>query len=203
MGTLIGIWIAAFLTLAILSFLYRDNPFYKLAEHVYVGISAGYWIIYVWCFDVWPQLVVPFRERTGVEKWILVVPASLGLMMLSRWFPKLAWVSRWPIAFTVGIGAGLGMTGDVQGYIIPQVQATLLPLGNLNYVLLVVGTAATIVYFYFSRPHRGALGALSRLGIVFIMVAFGASFGYTVMARISLLIGRFHFLLADWLHIVR
>jgi hypothetical protein len=197
MGTLIGIWIAAFLTLAILSFLYRDNPFYKLAEHVYVGISAGYWIIYVWCFDVWPQLVVHFRERTGVEKWILVVPAILGLMMLSRWFPKLAWVSRWPIAFTVGIGAGLGMTGDVQGYIIPQVQATLLPLGNLNYVLLVVGTAATIVYFYFSRPHRGALGALSRLGIVFIMVAFGASFGYTVMARISLLIGRFHFLLAD------
>jgi hypothetical protein len=34
------------------------------------------------------------------------------------------------------------------------------------------------------------------------MVAFGAAFGYTVMARISLLIGRMQFLLGDWLHLM-
>jgi hypothetical protein len=32
------------------------------------------------------------------------------------------------------------------------------------------------------------------VGIWVLMVAFGASFGYTVMARISLLIGRVEFL---------
>jgi hypothetical protein len=60
----------------------------------------------------------------------------------------------------------------------------------------------TVAYFYFSREHKGFLGVLSRIGILFIMVAFGASFGYTVMARISLLIGRVDFLFADWLHLV-
>ena len=38
----IGIWMGVFFTLAILSFLYKDNPIYKFAEYVYVGLSAGY-----------------------------------------------------------------------------------------------------------------------------------------------------------------
>ena len=35
------------------------------------------------------------------------------------------------------------------------------------------------------------------------MIAFGASFGYTVMARVSLLIGRIQFLLHDWLGVIQ
>src|SRR3954462_11531851 len=38
----IGLWIAAFFTLCAFSFLYGDNPFYKLAESVFVGTSAAY-----------------------------------------------------------------------------------------------------------------------------------------------------------------
>ncbi len=204
---LIGTWLAGFLTLAIFSFLYKDNPVYKLAEHIYVGVSAGYWLIYVAFFDVYPMLIQGFQDETGLEKWILLVPGALGLIMLSRWFPKTAWLSRWPIAFTVGIGAGLGITANIQGYVMPQLQATLLPVTgwnivSLNNVILTVGVITTILYFYFSKPHKGALGWMARVGIVFIMVSFGASFGYTLMARISLLIGRLYFLLSDLLHVI-
>ena len=202
-GNIIGTWIAATLTIAIFSFLYRDNPLYKLAEHLYVGVSAGFWVIYTWAFDVKPMLVDRFFQATGVEKWILIVPAVLGIIMLSRWIPKYGWISRLPISFTVGIGAGLGITASIQGFILPQIQATLLPLNSINNILIVVGFITTIFYFYFSREHKGLLGVSSRLGVIFIMVAFGASFGYTVMARISLLIGRVYFLLHDWLHLVR
>ena len=204
---LIGTWIAGFLTLAIFSFLYKDNPVYKLAEHIYVGVSAGYWLIYVAFFDVYPMLIQGFQNETGLQKWILLVPGALGLIMLSRWFPRTAWLSRWPIAFTVGIGAGLGITANIQGYVMPQLQATLLPVTgwnivSLNNVILTVGVITTILYFYFSKPHKGALGWMARVGIVFIMVSFGASFGYTLMARISLLIGRLYFLLSDLLHVI-
>lgn len=206
-ASIIGTWVAATLTLAILSFLYRDNPFYKAAEHIYVGISAGFAVIYVWAFDVWPMLVDAFRahlaEGNRVEAWTLVIPALLGLLMLARTIPRLSWVSRWPISFTIGIGAGLGLVAAVQGYLLPQVSDTLRPLVTANNVVLYVGVIATLFYFYFSREHKGALGAVSRVGIVFIMTAFGASFGYTVMARISLLIGRFYFLFHDWLRIIR
>lgn len=207
MGTIIGTWLAGFLTLAILSFLYKDNPFYKLAEHLYVGVSAGYWLIYVVFFDVKPMLIDTFMNETGFEKWIILIPGALGLIMLSRWFPKIAWLSRWPIAFTVGIGAGLGITANLQGYVLPQVTATLLPVtgftvADLSNIVLVIGVVTTLMYFYFSKPHKGVLGAGARIGIVFIMISFGASFGYTLMARISLLIGRLHFLFHDLLHIL-
>ena len=45
MEKIIGIWIAAFLTLCIYSFLYRDNPFYRFAEYLFVGVSLGYSIV--------------------------------------------------------------------------------------------------------------------------------------------------------------
>jgi hypothetical protein len=244
---IIGTWVAATLTIGILSFLYKDNPLYKAAEHLYVGISAGYAIIYAWAFDVYPMLVERFDTNIAahnhVEAWILLIPAALGVLMLSRsnltlpalaglcvlmlvfhhfsWIlvvlagmcivmfiptlinPNIDWVSRWPIAFTVGIGSGLGLVATIQGFLLPQISDTLRPLVNVNNIVIFVGVIATLFYFYFSKEHKGALGVISRVGVVFIMVAFGASFGYTVMARISLLIGRFYFLLHDWLPIIR
>jgi hypothetical protein len=214
MGLLIGTWIAAFLTLAILSFLYKDNPVYKAAEHLYIGISAGYWLIYIYFFDVQPMLIEKFKSETGIERWILLVPAVLGALMLSRLVPKYSYISRTPIAFTVGIGAGLGITAAFQGFILPQMRETILPLvvldhsteawlgATANNIVMVVGVLATLIYFYFSKPHTGLLGHAARLGIVYIMVAFGAAFGYTFMGRVSLLIGRVYFLIHDWLGLI-
>lgn len=209
-GTLLSTWIAATLTIAILSFLYKDNPLYKFAEHLYVGISAAFWVVYVWAFDVVPMIWNKFIEHKTAGNWveagILIIPTVFGIMMLTRWFgPKVSWISRWPIAFTVGIGAGLGIIGSIQGFLIPQIRGTFIPLVAKNPVIMVnniiifVGVISSILYFYFSKEHKGALGVGSRIGIIFIMLAFGASFGYTVMARLSLLIGRFYFLIYDWI----
>lgn len=207
LSDIIGTWIAATLTIAIFSFLYKDNPLYRAAEHIYVGISAGFAVIYAWAFDVYPMLIDAFKTnlnaRNYFEAYILIIPALLGLVMLLRSIPKLVWLSRWPISFTIGIGAGLGLIAGVQGYLLPQISDTLRPLITLNNAIIYIGVITTLTYFYFSREHTGFLGILSRIGIVFIMVAFGASFGYTVMARISLLIGRFYFLFHDWLPLIR
>jgi hypothetical protein len=83
-------------------------------------------------------------------------------------------------------------------------QATMVPqmtAGSPNYLLtaiVVLGVVSTLIYFYFSKEHVGVLGVTARVGIWFIMIAFGAHFGYTVMGRISLLIGRVYFLYHDW-----
>ena len=39
--------------------------------------------------------------------------------------------------------------------------------------------------------HKGFIGKVSKIGIFYLMIKFGASFGFAVMGRISLLIGRF------------
>jgi hypothetical protein len=208
---IIGVWVAAFLTLAIFSFLYKDNPLYKLAEHIFVGISAGYGVVVTYHEAVIPLLIDPLFRPDRLEMpapdYLVIIPGVLGLMMFSRFFPKYDWLSRWPMAFVMGLGSGLTIPAMIQMDLLPQLHATMLPIWPgegiswwtaISNFLLIVGVLCTLAYFYFSRAHAGALGVASKVGIFFLMVAFGATFGNTVMARISLLIGRVQFLYHDW-----
>jgi len=201
----IGIWFGAFLTLCIFSFLYKDNPFYKLAEHLFVGISAGYWATLEYHNVFRPNLWDPLT-REG--RLLLIVPFIFGLLLFSRFTKKYSWLSRWPMALIIGIYAGITIVGYGSGDLILQIHANLLPLWtdnwltSLNNILLTVGVITGLIYFFFSKEHKGALGAGAKVGIWFLMISFGASFGYTVMSRMSLLIGRVYFLLGTWLHLL-
>ena len=201
----IGIWLGAFLTLCIFSFLYKDNPFYKLAEHLFVGISAGYWATLEYHNVFRPNLWDPLT-REG--KLLLIVPFIFGLLLFSRFTKKYSWLSRWPMALIIGIYAGITIVGYGSGDLILQIHANLLPLWtdnwltSVNNILLTVGVITGLIYFFFSKEHKGALGVGSKIGIWFLMISFGASFGYTVMSRMSLLIGRVYFLLGNWLRLL-
>jgi hypothetical protein len=207
----VALWTAAFLTLGIMSFLYRDNPWYKLCEAIFVGASAGYWCIVLW----WENLVGQFWNGVG-ENPTLWIGLVLGVFMLMRLVPKIGWLSRWPLAFVVGATAGFWMMNYLASNIMSQVRGTILPLLSssfasgldasfgeiVDHLVVAVGTITGLVYFFFSKEHRGAFGRTARVGIFFIMITFGAAFGYTVMSRMSLLIGRIDFLLGDWLGLI-
>ena len=77
------------------------------------------------------------------------------------------------------------------------------PLAALitNWVIF-VGVFSGLVYFFFSKEHHGAFGAMARFGIWILMITFGASFGYTITGRISLLVGRITFPFCDWLGVM-
>ncbi len=205
-ATLLGIWIAAALTFMIFSFLYKDNPVYKLGEHIFLGISLGYgWCIYYWN-DIFSNAIAPlvYPEEGDARNWILIIPIVLGAFILLRVIPRFAWLSRYSFALLIAGYAGLAVPNEIAGRFLPQLVATMAPFGPtwvhaVTQLVLLVGVFCTVVFFFFSLEHRGAVGQIGRVGVVFIMVAFGAAFGYTVMARVSLLIGRFQFLLYDWI----
>jgi hypothetical protein len=196
----------ALLTLSLYSFLYRDNPFYKFTEHLFVGMSAGYWVIYnifnVLKPNLWDRLV---GAGDADPDMLMLIPTVFGLFMLARLVPKIAGYSRLALAMIVGTGAGLSLVTTLRTNILTQVEGTMVPIAGagtgeaIGNFILVVGVVCGLVYFFFSKAHRGVLGGAANLGITILMVAFGASFGYTVMARISLLIGQAQFLLFEWL----
>ncbi|MBN1620770.1 hypothetical protein JW890_08600 [candidate division WOR-3 bacterium] len=205
MAEAVGIWIAGLLTLAIFSFLYKDNLFYKIAEAVYVGVSAGYLLVQSWHDVVMPNLVSPLKEGN----LLYIFPAVLSAFMILQLFAKTRWFSHISIAFVVGIGAGYGFVTFLRSNLFEQVYSGITPLwntglfGSIGQILLLIGTVTGIFYFFFSIEHKGIFRIGARTGMIFLMITFGASFGYTVMARISLLIGRFYFLLHDWLRIMK
>ena len=206
-----SLWVGAFLTLGIFSFLYKDNPWYKLTEAIFVGLSAGYWFVVLF----WDNFYGKFWVGKGEDPF-LWIGAALGLLMLLRLVPKVGWISRWPLAFVVGATAGFWLINYFSSNVMAQVQATMAPLFSTEFgtgfdagayavvgsLVIFIGTFSGLIYFFFSKAHTGAFGGTAKVGIFFLMVTFGASFGYTVMSRMSLLIGRIDFLLGDWLGMI-
>lgn len=219
----IGLWVGAAVTLFVFSFLYKDNPLYKLAEHLFVGVSAGYLIVQNYWTVIDSNLVQPLRQafhgqgvhteitgmfaaQQGDYRGFLIIAAVFGVLLFTRLIPRIGWLSRLSLALIIGVYAGIKTTGFAQGDFVAQVQASIQPLwqrGDLafsaNAIIFTVGLIASLLFFFFSREHKGALGVASRLGVYFLMLGFGAGYGYTVMSRISLLIGRFQYLLNDCL----
>lgn len=199
-SVLLGAWVAVGLTLMIYSFLYRDNPFFKLGEHLYLGVSVGYTLTLTIFKFMKPKWALPLF---GEGKLLLLVPTIFGLLMLTRLIPKIAWLSRIAFAFVVGFGAGIAIPRIISSNLLRQVQGTVTPLisrqgrgldytfGDFSNLLILIGILSVLTYFFFSVEHKGPIRHVSRIGIAFLMVSFGASFGYTVMARVSLLFGRF------------
>ncbi len=127
--------------------------------------------------------------------------------MLLRFSEKLSWLSRWSFAFVVGLGAGITIPNFIHAFILKQLTFDSLIVGSLpvsiNNFLILLGVVSVLIYFFFSLEHKGVIGGVSKIGVWFLMIAFGASFGFTVMARMSLLIGRIQFLIRDWLGIIQ
>jgi hypothetical protein len=201
------LWITlgALLTLFTFSFLYKDNPFYKFAEHLVVGVSAGYFVVLlIWTSlkpKLWDTVVGNFSHE-----WFYILPAILGIMMWFRFSRKLSWVSRYPIAVYIGIGSGLAIPLNMQNYVNRQLTATMIPLSfditGLWNLLIVIGVICGVIYFFFSKEHKGLFGGFAKVGIWVLMIGFGASFGFTVMARISLFVNRISFL-EDYYHVLK
>ena len=229
------ITLAAFLTLAILSFLYEDNPFYKFAEHLFVGVSAAFWMSMGFWSTIVGNLVPRVSEslsnffevpyEPAARNMFYLIPVVLGILLLLRLSRKVGWISRWPLAFIVGTTAGFNFVRYLRSDFIEQVSSTFVPLlvewqgigpffSNLSlnatgqFVLMLsnwvifLGVFCGLIYFFFSKEHKGVFGGASRVGIWILMITFGASFGYTVMGRISLLVGRITFLFDDWLGLI-
>ena len=239
---IMGAWLVVLLTLCIFSFLYKDNPFYKAAEHLYVGVSAGYVAVIsfwqqvqpnmfgrlwpsrvdvddgsiftsVWYaiyeifnfistgFGILDRSIFPEGGIKGFDeiRFIYLIPFILGIFMILRLVPKLGWLARWAIAYIVGMAAGLRFYGYLNSNVLIQIKASAIDFTSdwgtiVNGLIIFIGTISGLIYFFYSTEHKGVVGRLSRIGIYFLMIKFGASFGFAVMGRISLLIGQFNYL---------
>lgn len=198
---------AAIGTLAIYSILYKENPAYRLAEHIFIGAATGYGV-----YITWAQILKPlWWDRITSGQWYWVFALVGGSMFYFIYSRRYVWISRLIFGALLGLISGTVFKGFA-GTNIDRIYASFKPLYGpgmnvgqfLNNILFVVILLTVMAYFFFSFEHKNAVTrAPATLGRWFLMFAFGAMFGSTVMARMSLLIGRVYFLLGGWLHIVR
>jgi hypothetical protein len=202
------VWIAAFLTLAVFSFLYADNPVFCFAEHLLVGLTAGYLVCITWHNVMMPELISPLLNSGTGKNAHLWIAAVLSFFWVCKFIDKAQDLYRVSLAFWVAIDMGLLIPTFMEAKVLAQLAGTVAtsfngtPVEIIGNSILALGTLASLTYFIFSREHKGVLGGTAQVGIWILMVGFGATFSYTILSRIYLLIGRIIFLLRDWLGII-
>lgn len=207
---ILGLALGAVLTLLVLFYLLDAKPFhslYRLALHLFVGTLVGY------SFGiVIREVVLKMAMAQLSENLILIVPLAMGLwLFFFKGIPRLAYVGNFVLAYLIGVGAAVALSGALLGTLIPQIAATghALSLGSLdpwrfvNGLLVVVGTICTLMAFNFltAREQRGLagtwaqiVGLIARVGRVFLLFAYGVAFAGALTASLSIFIGRIQYL---------
>jgi len=180
-----GLLAGSAISLGAYSVLIGDNPISKLTENVYMGILGGYIFATNW----------DFIQRNAITKvaggdYIYILSIILSIMLLGRLKSEYLWISRYPVVLTVGVGLGLAMRTSIMADFLGQIQATLLPWTSLNNLVMVIGTVTAAAYFIFTAQSSGAYKYVNTAGRVFLLSAFGVTYGQTVSFRFELVIGR-------------
>lgn len=205
MADLFPIWITVFFTLAIYTFLYRENLWFRLATAIYLGLATGYSITVdlKYLRDQWSGM----WTSSGLMMTLFAFAILVGLLWYFRFSKKYFYLYRWPLAIIVGTGIGMAMRTIIFAQFLTQIQGQVgLPLyvagnalGSLNNILIAVMVPCVLLYFWFTgigaRREGVAMRTIDTIARYTMMAGFGSAFGYTVLTRYSLFIGRCQYLL--------
>lgn len=179
-------------TVMVLSYLIGDNPLFKIAVYLFVGVASGYAAAIIFWQVLVPKLFLPTWNivQTGdyTRTVLLAVPWLGFFFILMKVSPRLAGAARVTMAYLVGVGAAVTIVGALTGTIIPQFNATigffegavnkptaeLIETGFSGGIVL-LGLVTSLAYFQFGARKK-ADGSTQRSGIVEIFAWAGRIF---------------------------
>lgn len=213
-------------TIAIYSFLIRENSIYRFFEHLFIGIATGFVPVLTIQNFLWPRVISPlfgydiirYPDGSIVKPYqplymFYLVPILFGLLFYSVYFKRIRWLSRLVIGVTLGASAGMSFKG-FYAEIIPQLLSSFKSVivfnagsfdvyASVSNTVFIVTLLSVMWYFFFTiRIENGSVSIVNSIGRWLMMVCFGAFFGSTVMARMALLVERISFMTIDWWRVV-
>ncbi|MFN8140057.1 MAG: hypothetical protein U0R49_09700 [Fimbriimonadales bacterium] len=210
---LFGNIVAALCVVMILSLLWRENKAYRVGEHILLGLAVGYAVVAAWFEYLAPRWMEPFAASlaTGNAAGIFsgVVLLALGLCWYGIFFKKTEWLMRLVIGIVIGAGAGQAIRIQTSQQMPVLVSSFRSPIvvenGNtqlwasVSNTIFLLALISVLFFFFFTLDHRNALfRGTSKVGRFWLMVAFGAFFGNTLMTRLSALIERVWFVVDNF-----
>lgn len=111
---------AAGITLMLLSYLYKENRFFRIAEHAYMGAAAAYTTL-ISIDTAWTYLYDYVSK--GHWWWWLTIP--IGLLYIFFFTRKYFYLYRYPTAIVMGIGMGTIVSRYIKTQFLEQIRATI------------------------------------------------------------------------------
>jgi len=213
---IVGVWIAAILTIGITSISFKETFFSRWSEVTY--LAMGTLTSIVWFPTDLRRYVlervapggawIPLGPRGG---YLFVIFAVLiGIIAYGRYSRKYFWLYRYYLSLSVGTGIGVAMRGFIGANFLDQIRANFLSLvvpgdayTSFNNTVMCVVVLSSLIYFIFTFKaiENPTVRRISIIGRYFMMIAFGVTFGTGITTRINQYAGRIEFLIIEWLGI--
>jgi hypothetical protein len=209
---LISALVGLLLTLMVFSYLIGDNPLFRIAVYLFIGVASGYAATIVLHYVLIPKLFEPLTAFNPLS----IIPFVFGISLLAKLFPRISWVGSFAMAVLVGAGAAAAVGGALIGTLLPQAQAAIdgfdirsagsgLEAASrlLEGLVMLGGTVFTLASFHFSAgrapdgaPRRNRLiEGIAWVGRIFIAITFGVLFAGVYMSALTAMIERLSFIL--------
>lgn len=188
--------ISVFCTLAVWSFVYKETPIWRFIENTYLGLYLGYGTIQA-LRNIVTTAWIPISTGTNYR---FIGSLIFGALLYARFSKKYSWLGLWPMGIIIGIGTGVAMRTTIEAQVLSQLGATFLNLrgdtlmSTLNNVCIAFMVTTSLFYFTYTGGTGEVSKAFRKFGRWTLMIVFGATFGATVLTRMTLFIGRFTFL---------
>lgn len=187
----LSILISTALILAIYTILYRENPAFRIGEHLMVGATVGNAIVLA-IFQIrdlaWRKLQSGFATG-NLSQMAYIIPMILGVLLYFQFSSRLRYIARISIALMLAVGLSLSIRGLIFVNVIGQIQGALAPLTNIQSIAYMIGVVCALLYFVYERRASKAAGPLPKIGRYVLMLTMGAYFANTIMGRLSIVIG--------------
>lgn len=192
-------------TVALLSYLLGDNPLYRLALHLFIGVSIGYVALVTIYQVILPRMVLPLLAPNSVQQaGVLLVPLVLFAFLVLKLSPDTSGLGNIGIGFLLGVGIGTAVGGAITGTLLPQVTASWRPLGSgmglLNGIVILIGTVSALLSFQYLARVNKRTGVVERnlpmqlvtgVGQGFVVVTLAVIYSGLILSALAVLIGRF------------
>ena len=209
---LIGILIGFTLTLFIYSYLFGDNPLYRLAVHVLVGVSAGYAAVFVVNQVILPIYAQVALDPISLPSLLWLIPTMMALLLIVKRLPA-TWLGNIPVAYLIGVGAAVALLGAIQGTLLPQIFGIGQASTAIASLITALFTAIVLLTFQFTARNKGDdenaewnppvwQRNMQFAGQVLLTTMFGALFTAVLTTSLTLFTERITYFITQLMEII-
>ena len=199
------------LTIMVFSYIFGDNPLFRIATYLFIGVSAAYVFVLIFYQVLIPKLILPLFSGGINQTLIHLIPLTLSILLIFKLFKRTSSLGDLSLAFLVGSGAAIILTSAFSGTLLPMIDMITEPfsLNSLNFpkmvggIILLIGAVSSLLYFQFSTITEGEnqtvltkiLYYVKAIGTVFIGITLGSIFAGVIISSALALIERVNFII--------
>ena len=200
------------LTIMVFSYIFGDNPLFRIATYLFIGVSSAYVFVLIFYQVLIPKLIMPFFSGGMEQRLLQIIPLILSILLLFKLSKKTSQLGNISLAFLVGSGAAILLSSAFSGTLLPQINMITDPFSIVSFnfqnflggLFILFGTVSTLLYFQSSKlnSERNPAGQPKWLnyarytGIVFIGITLGSIFSGVIISTVLALIERLNFIIS-------